>query len=65
MARLAGQYVAPSIAGAVSYLPSGDVRWRVGLTFGNTAGVSAFAGCSRVRWTPICSCFCSAPVMLA
>lgn len=36
--------VAASIAGVVSYLRSGDVRWRAGLTFGLAAAASALAG---------------------
>lgn len=36
--------VVASIAGVISYLRSGDVRWRAGLTFGVAAAASAVAG---------------------
>lgn len=57
--------MAASITGLVSHLREGDVRWRMGIAFGLSAGVSALAGSAiNEQLDPDVMLLAFAPVML-
>ena len=57
--------MAASITGLVSHVRGGDVRWRMGIAFGLSAGVSALAGSAiNKQLDPDVMLLAFAPVML-